>query len=165
MSIICRDCQKTLRESDFFPSSLRRGDRQCRRCKTIRSKDAHRRYVLRHPDKVKISNKRSERKRRANGKTSEYRFKRREWYRKYKSETPCVDCGCCFSAECMDFDHVGNKTKQVSHLVTGGYSAEAIRKEMEQCDLVCSNCHRIRTCARKASRRLAILEHGLQNVV
>ena len=61
-----------------------------------------------------------------------------------KSATPCVDCGMSFSACQMDFDHVrGVKVKEVSQM-TGG-SWEALQMEVSKCDLVCANCHRIRS--------------------
>ena len=57
---------------------------------------------------------------------------------------PCMDCGGTFPPECMDFDHVrGEKVCGVGLLVedtTGKLDAE-----IAKCDLVCANCHRIRT--------------------
>jgi hypothetical protein len=62
---------------------------------------------------------------------------------------PCADCGNVFPPECMDFDHVrGNKAIKVSALVA--CSAERLMAEVAKCDLVCANCHRIRTRARLA---------------
>lgn len=46
----------------------------------------------------------------------------------------------------MEFDHVkGVKRMNVGNLVTGGYSEKSIIEEIEKCDLVCANCHRMRT--------------------
>lgn len=60
---------------------------------------------------------------------------------------PCFDCGGTFPPECMDFDHVrGEKLSNVSGMLS--YALPRIAAEMEKCDLVCSNCHRIRTRAR-----------------
>lgn len=50
----------------------------------------------------------------------------------------------------MDFDHVrGIKKYNIAHMVKLAYSIEAIKKELEKCELVCSNCHRIRTRNRR----------------
>lgn len=61
---------------------------------------------------------------------------------------PCIDCGGKFPSECMDFDHVrGDKVSTVGLLVedmTGKREAE-----IAKCDLVCANCHRIRTNLRR----------------
>jgi len=49
----------------------------------------------------------------------------------------------------MDFDHVrGEKVLSISAMVHKGFSWESILAEIAKCDVVCSNCHRIRTAAR-----------------
>lgn len=56
----------------------------------------------------------------------------------------CADCDHKFPTVCMDFDHVrGEKLYEVSDMK--GHSQETIQKEIDKCDVVCSNCHRIRT--------------------
>jgi len=58
--------------------------------------------------------------------------------------TPCLDCKGRFPPECMDFDHVrGRKITQVSHMKNRRF--KDMLAEIAKCDLVCSNCHRIRT--------------------
>jgi hypothetical protein len=59
---------------------------------------------------------------------------------------PCFDCGGEFPPECMDFDHVkGTKVRGVAEMVTRGMAMEIVRTEMGKCELICANCHRIRT--------------------
>jgi hypothetical protein len=58
---------------------------------------------------------------------------------------PCADCGGEFPAVCMDFDHLDDKVDGVSKLVHRGFSLERILEEIRKCEVVCSNCHRIRT--------------------
>lgn len=60
---------------------------------------------------------------------------------------PCKDCGHSYPPCVMDFDHLDPKTKirGVSHMV----SEAAIRKEAAKCEVVCANCHRIRTHLRE----------------
>ena len=61
---------------------------------------------------------------------------------------PCVDCDGHFPPECMDFDHVrGHKEFNVGNGKL--MSQEKLQREIDKCDLVCSNCHRVRTRARK----------------
>jgi hypothetical protein len=44
----------------------------------------------------------------------------------------------------MDFDHVGeDKTANVCRLMNHGW--QTILAEIAKCELVCANCHRIRT--------------------
>lgn len=60
---------------------------------------------------------------------------------------PCADCGGTFPPVCMDFDHVrGVKLFSVSRASTR--SIETVLKEIEKCEVVCANCHRIRTASR-----------------
>lgn len=74
-------------------------------------------------------------------------------------EAPCMDCGGTYPPICMDFDHRPGEKKvaDVSKLRRSA-TVDAILAEIAKCDLVCSNCHRIRTYARqKPNGRL--LEH------
>lgn len=58
---------------------------------------------------------------------------------------PCADCGNTYDPVCMDFDHrePGTKRGAVSSLFRLG--AKAVLAEIAKCDVVCSNCHRLRT--------------------
>lgn len=60
---------------------------------------------------------------------------------------PCLDCKQIFPTYVMDFDHVrGEKKYLVSKLRSWHYvNEETIKTEIEKCDIVCANCHRIRT--------------------
>ncbi len=75
--------------------------------------------------------------------------KRRETLQKmtdsYKNR-PCMDCKQSFPACCMDFDHRNNKLFNVSDAVKNGLGVQTILDEIKKCDVVCANCHRIRTC-------------------
>ena len=63
---------------------------------------------------------------------------------------PCADCGNVFHPVAMDFDHVGDdKVMGVSTLVGSAYNLDLIREEIAKCELVCANCHRVRTHLRK----------------
>jgi hypothetical protein len=63
-----------------------------------------------------------------------------------KEATPCTDCGGLFEACCMDFDHRGtDKHEEVGVLVSRTKPWQVIEAEIAKCDIVCANCHRIRT--------------------
>lgn len=67
---------------------------------------------------------------------------------------PCMDCGGSFPACAMDFDHVrGKKVRDISNCVVNAWSVERVKEEIAKCDLVCSNCHRIRTFRRREAAR------------
>jgi hypothetical protein len=61
-----------------------------------------------------------------------------------KNGRPCMDCGGYFPPVCMDFDHRDPSNKSFS--VAGSKRRLWILlEEISKCDLVCANCHRIRT--------------------
>jgi hypothetical protein len=66
----------------------------------------------------------------------------------YKTNKPCMDCGVIYPPYVLDFDHLGDKLFNLSSQ-THYTSLERIQKEIAKCDLVCSNCHRIRTHNRR----------------
>jgi hypothetical protein len=64
---------------------------------------------------------------------------------------PCLDCGGKFPPECMDFDHVrGEKRDNLSSI--RDLSVPNIMEEIEKCEVVCANCHRVRTQRRRSGR-------------
>jgi len=73
------------------------------------------------------------------------RRKKQEWFRQYKSDKVCIDCGNG-DWRVLDFHHRDPFTKiaQVSRLVHTSSSMKRILAEIEKCDIVCANCHRIR---------------------
>lgn len=68
-----------------------------------------------------------------------------QWIRDLKETVSCSDCGRRFPHFVMDFDHVrGEKTEGVASL-RRRMKWSQIRSEIEKCDIVCANCHRVRT--------------------
>ena len=73
---------------------------------------------------------------------------------------PCKDCSNTYPPECMDFDHIperGPKLFAVSRAVPSYKQADKIRDEIKKCDLVCANCHRIRTRLRRLGPKKDVL--------
>jgi hypothetical protein len=68
-------------------------------------------------------------------------------------EKPCADCGNSYPYYVMDFDHRPgtNKSFEISDflasVVVSTYGR--VDAEIAKCDVVCSNCHRIRTHERR----------------
>lgn len=60
---------------------------------------------------------------------------------------PCTDCGGVFPPCVMDFDHrdPSQKKGNIGNMVGQGRSNASIASEIAKCDLVCANCHKIRT--------------------
>lgn len=73
----------------------------------------------------------------------------REYIRGIKATMPCADCGRKFHYCVMDFDHREGETKlfEIAHAYRTKGRIQ-IEQEMAKCDVVCANCHRIRTHGR-----------------
>lgn len=66
---------------------------------------------------------------------------------------PCTDCGNRFPSVCMDFDHVrDDKQFSIGTAVMSERKWETVLAEIDKCEVVCSNCHRIRTAQRAGWR-------------
>lgn len=58
---------------------------------------------------------------------------------------PCSDCGIIYQPCQMDFDHKDPKTKYFTIGAVLRRKMSIFQAELAKCDLVCSNCHRLRT--------------------
>lgn len=78
----------------------------------------------------------------------------REFLQLLKENEPCTDCGRHFPHYVMDYDHVrGNKKRAISRM-SGEHSWNHLIEELDKCDLVCANCHRIREWQRGTGRHV-----------
>lgn len=78
-----------------------------------------------------------------------FRASRKQWMDDIRS-VPCLDCKGVFPPECMDFDHLPEYPKSFGIMrAYASYSKERILAEIAKCEIVCANCHRIRTAARR----------------
>lgn len=61
---------------------------------------------------------------------------------------PCADCGREYPSYVMDFDHTrGAKRYNVAAMTLKSWPQ--ILQELEKCDVVCANCHKVRTHVRR----------------
>lgn len=68
-------------------------------------------------------------------------------------KNPCADCGGTFPPYVMHFDHRDPSQKRFSvSTLTGAGHIKSLLAEIEKCDLVCANCHAIRTHHQRESR-------------
>lgn len=76
--------------------------------------------------------------------------KRKLW--EYKEAAGCQDCGEKYPHWMLDFDHRPEYTKLDSPTqIIHKYSLARALEELNKCDVVCPNCHRIRTYTRNQS--------------
>lgn len=127
----CCACKKVKQVSEFHTNTSRKDGMQgaCIECNRLRNKE----YYRQNKDRAR------ERRTRATEKLkNEIRF--------LKETNPCTDCSNYYPYYVMDFDHLDGASKIDSIAkLTGDGSREQVFKEMSKCELVCANCHRVRT--------------------
>ena len=141
MKKLCKYCDRR-KDLDEFHIKRAAKDGHRDRCKAC---------VSRYHDKwYKINRK--ERIAQCAAATARWRKKKASWVDGLKN-VPCIDCGRRFPPYVMDFDHVrGDKQFDISKAVaTHGASEKRIEEEIKKCEIVCANCHRIRTHNRSCS--------------
>jgi hypothetical protein len=98
------------------------------------------RYQERNKDKIKERRLEFQRTRRQEV---------RKELQRIKETSPCSDCGNNYPYYVMDFDHMPGEDKvdTVSYLASR-LPLDKVLEEVTKCEIVCSNCHRIRTYVR-----------------
>lgn len=131
--MICVTCKEEKSADDFPWRNQAKGQKQnfCKECKKVYNKTWYLKNKEKHLVTVSKNNQR-------------YRPAIRKLIRETKN-VPCMDCGISYPYYVMDFDHREDKKYTVGRLAGSFYSLETIRREMDKCDVVCANCHRIRT--------------------
>jgi hypothetical protein len=125
---ICTDC-KLEKSFDEFNKKGKGYQPKCRPCQKIWYKNY---YTNSEKEKARLYENRDAQ-----------REVIRDYIRKAKS-VPCTDCGVSYPYYVMDFDHLGDKEFNISR--NRGYASLAtVKKEIAKCEVVCANCHRIRT--------------------
>jgi hypothetical protein len=130
---ICFEC-KTNKSLDCFSKNTSKKDGLSSHCKECH-KILRRNHYLKNKQKIYSQVKQTR---------SQYK----QWFQKLKDK-PCADCKNKYPYYCMDFDHLTNNKKfNVSQLYRANRKKELLKEEIEKCELVCANCHRIRTFKR-----------------
>jgi hypothetical protein len=116
----------------------------CANCHRIRTK-ANNHYVIKKRPVVKPNTNHASLKRKMAKRVTKV-----EDYLLLLKSNPCTDCGQTVPPEVMDFDHRDGKKKMaISEFKRMKRTLSVVKKELEKCDLVCANCHRIRTWKRQ----------------
>jgi hypothetical protein len=136
----CRKCGLLKPEADFPPKGRwLAGD-----CRACRAEYQHLRYLR---DKARYMEGARRRKQRMLA------------LMRQAKERPCADCGQQFPYYVMDFDHLPGKRKHKLSMSDLAMlkSKAAFLEEIDKCDVVCANCHRIRTHQRKLEEMQTLL--------
>jgi len=87
-------------------------------------------------------------KEKAQKRQNDARAKIRRFIAAVKDNKHCMDCGIAYRHWVMDFDHLGDKEFTIAQFRSHTSDLLKIRREIEKCEIVCSNCHRDRTYQR-----------------
>lgn len=117
-----------------FHRNARRTDGHQSYCKSCRSEIDHARYIRQCAEGTRRRN--------------EFDRGRVEWLRSLKAGRPCHDCGRTFAPEAMQWDHLPGAAKLGDVSTLRGRSKQEILDEIAKCELVCANCHVLRTFRR-----------------
>ena len=77
-------------------------------------------------------------------KSKRLRKKYRKQFYSWMQDKYCKDCGNS-DFRVLEFDHLEDKKYNISERI-GAQTLESLMIEINKCDIVCANCHRIRTC-------------------
>jgi IS30 family transposase len=80
------------------------------------------------------------------------RYKKRQALQDIKEASGCIDCGEKYPYYILQFDHLPEyiKEDQLSKLVSR-VNMDALLEEIKKCEVVCANCHAVRSHNRRAS--------------
>lgn len=131
----CPDCGIHKPLADFHLSALRRDGHQsiCKSCRAVLDRARY--------ERTRGGEARRQAKR-------EFNRTRTEWLRSLKVGHPCRDCGRVLPPEAMQWDHLPGMVKRGDVSTLRGLPKQQILDEIAKCDLVCTNCHILRTAAR-----------------
>ena len=133
---ICNSCDRAFPQDEFPKKSEGKTHPKCKECYTKYNRE----YYHRNPSQrfsARKSNKKS-------------RVKISLLIQESKNK-PCADCGNSFPYYVMDFDHLKEKEFTIS-AKAHNYGRKKLQEEIDKCDVVCSNCHRVRTWERRNAK-------------
>ena len=138
---ICSECKQERTEEEFSFKNKEKGTKHCvcKICNRKRLREHYRRNKDYYKTKAK---KRSRRV------VEENKVKICD----YLESHPCIDCKE-ENIIVLEFDHLRDKHKDVMRMVANSCAWERVLKEIAKCEVVCCNCHRIRTMTRRGTYR------------
>ena len=77
-----------------------------------------------------------------------------------KMREGCVDCGYKGHPAALDFDHLPGFSKKAEISTMFRASLEDLMEEVAKCEVVCANCHRVRSAVRRGTHHFDTLVAG-----
>ncbi len=129
---LCNTCSEHKPVEEFHVRNKAKGYLQSK------CKECHRKYHRQHY----LDNKDS-----YLSQARDWRAKEQAWVNSIKAR-PCADCNQQYPWYVMQFDHVsGSKEDNIAQML-GNVSRERLETEIAKCEVVCANCHMVRTYLR-----------------
>lgn len=134
---LCKTCGLEKDDSEF--AVKRKNDKvflqsQCKACNRVYQKDHYKKNKSSYIDKSKA-----------------YRYENYDRLLEFLANKACTDCGNS-DRRVLEFDHLSDKKGDIGTLVRQ-WSWASLLVEITKCEVVCCNCHRIRTLTRNKSRK------------
>lgn len=151
-----------LKNRDVLFAEVAKCDIVCANCHRIRTYDAFMSGKLRPPGFQRKATPAA---------TPDLQRRREAWHRRRDAQLkflddlrqrPCFDCGSTYPTCVMEFDH--REPSEKGYLVSqmpGRVKLATVLAEVAKCDVVCSNCHRVRTYRRRQvewAKQLRLIE-------
>jgi hypothetical protein len=160
--LLCRGIYKSL---DSVIEEIKKCDLVCANCHRVRTQSRLPKFIIPHitlPPIVSIEGVHDSKKfyelnkNRAILRNKIKLFNIRKFLQDQKENKSCTDCGKSFPYFVLDWDHdiIKPKCCNISTIYRKGWSKKRILDEIGKCDLVCANCHRIRTSTVKSKGRV-----------
>ncbi len=93
--------------------------------------------------------------------TAKYRQQAEQYIMDYLKTHPCP-CGES-NPLTLQFDHIGDKTVEICHALIRGFALDKIKDEITKCQVLCANCHSIKTASQVNSWKLKWLARSDSN--
>ena len=136
----CGDCGilKTIDAFSFRRKAAGQRDSLCRPCRSAYGKQHYAANKQRYVDQARL-------------RKQALALERTTYLLRYFRTHPCVDCGET-DAVVLEFDHLGDKKFDIGQALPYR-NWRTILDEIAKREVVCANCHRRRTAARRGSLR------------
>jgi hypothetical protein len=125
----CSGCNQDRPVEEFHSNKSKQDGKQsvCKKCRTDYSRAWYKKNKTLQKNRVAVNKK-----------------SKRQFLFDYLSEHPCVVCGEK-RIPTLHFDHLEDKSFNMGHAVTLGKGLKLIQAEIEKCQILCANCHSMKT--------------------
>lgn len=127
----CASC-RIIQDIDQFSKRSASKDGKSSRCKNC--------------NKAYLKNHYQDNKKYYYNKKIKFQDKGKEFMWNFLKDKSCKDCGIN-NPLLLEFDHIEDKKYTISR-ITKTHAPESLLKEISKCEIVCTNCHRLRTYER-----------------